>query len=274
MTTDKTLSPIISIITVTYNDAKRLEKTIKSISKQSYKNIEYIIIDGGSSDGTLAIIQQYEKSITKWISEKDEGIYDAMNKGIQLAQGNWINFMNAGDIFHNLNVLSNIFATTHYDTATKIIYGNHVADYQNGYKRVVKVSPQPKLLNGMPFCHQSTFVRLQPAQKILFDTNYQLAADYQFILQIFKKGSQFKYIPFPISIIETVGIAEKNILTTLKEQQKIATFFSTTYLQKTTTYLYFSIKLSYAKGIKWVKNNTSVRLIQKLTKLKYQLIGH
>jgi glycosyltransferase involved in cell wall biosynthesis len=101
--------PQVSIITVTYNAEKYLEQTIKSIMEQDYPNIEYIIIDGASTDGTIDIIKKYEKYITRWISESDNGIYDAMNKGIKLTTGNWINFMNAGDGFSSENILSSIF---------------------------------------------------------------------------------------------------------------------------------------------------------------------
>lgn len=91
--------PLISIITVVYNGEKYLEETIQSVINQTYDNVEYIIIDGGSTDGTLDIIKKYKNQIDYWVSEKDSGIYDAMNKGIQSALGKWINFMNAGDKF-------------------------------------------------------------------------------------------------------------------------------------------------------------------------------
>ena len=93
----------VTVVTVTYNAQDYLEKTIQSIISQSYSDIEYIIIDGGSTDGTLDIIKKYEKNITYWVSESDNGIYDAMNKGIKKASGEWINFMNAGDGFVDTN---------------------------------------------------------------------------------------------------------------------------------------------------------------------------
>ncbi len=100
--------PLVSIITVVYNAEEYLEETIQSVIGQTFKNIEYIIIDGGSTDGTFDIIKKYEHAIDYYISEKDEGIYDAMNKGIEAANGEWINFMNGGDTFHNSNVLQSL----------------------------------------------------------------------------------------------------------------------------------------------------------------------
>lgn len=106
--------PKITIVTVTFNAIGCLEKTINSIIEQNYSNLEYIIIDGGSIDGTIDIIHKYETKISCWISEPDHGIYDAMNKGIHLASGEWINFMNAGDQFASSDILYKIFNNKKY----------------------------------------------------------------------------------------------------------------------------------------------------------------
>ncbi|MBA3025313.1 MAG: glycosyltransferase [Sulfurimonas sp.] len=120
--------PLISIVTVVYNGEEYLEATIQSIINQSYKNIEYIIIDGGSTDGTLDIIKKYEDKIKYWVSEKDRGIYDAMNKGVLVATGEWINFMNAGDIFYNENVLNEVFPEEKILKDFDLIYSNTLLD--------------------------------------------------------------------------------------------------------------------------------------------------
>lgn len=102
-------SPKISVITICYNAVDVIEGTILSVINQTYKNIEYIVVDGGSTDGTIDIIKRYESRIDKWISEPDKGIYDAMNKGIRIATGEWLNFMNAGDVFTRNDLLSDVF---------------------------------------------------------------------------------------------------------------------------------------------------------------------
>ena len=109
--------PLISIITITYNEEKYLEKTIQSVINQNYKNFEYIVIDGNSTDNTVNIIKKYKNNIDCYINEKDSGIYDAMNKGINKANGRWINFMNGGDTFANNSVLKNLNIVNYLDVA-------------------------------------------------------------------------------------------------------------------------------------------------------------
>ena len=117
--------PLISVITAVFNDKEHLEQTIKSVITQTYDNVEYIIIDGGSADGTLDIIRKYEHLIDYWISEPDEGIYDAMNKGIDLAAGEWINFMNAGDEFVDKNVIQDNLLLLN-SNGTEFIYSDTI----------------------------------------------------------------------------------------------------------------------------------------------------
>lgn len=113
---------LVSVITVAYNEETTIEKTILSVVTQNYSPIEYIIIDGGSTDGTVDIIRKYESHITYWISEKDEGIYDAMNKGLKYASGEWSIFMNSGDWFYDETVIEKVFSDK-YSSAVGVIYG-------------------------------------------------------------------------------------------------------------------------------------------------------
>lgn len=124
--------PSLSVITVVFNNVNMIEVTIQSVISQTYSNIEYIIIDGGSTDGTLDIIKKYQDKVDLWISEPDNGIYDAMNKGIGLSSGEWLNFMNSGDVFSSEQVVNNIFQNQ-IDSHVSFIYSD--AYFQNILKK-------------------------------------------------------------------------------------------------------------------------------------------
>lgn len=179
--------PKISVLTVVFNSKNELEKTIKSIIDQNYPKLEYIIIDGGSTDSTLAIIKKYESRITTWVSEKDHGIYDAMNKGINLATGDWINFMNAGDTFHTNHVINDIFGNN--SDHSDIIYGNTLLK-GNNHNVISYAKSINSLKFGMAFCHQSVFVASDILKKIKFDLRYKLASDYDLFLKL---SSMYEY---------------------------------------------------------------------------------
>lgn len=171
---------LITIITVVFNDVKNIESTILSIINQTYANIEYIIIDGGSTDGTVNIIKKYSNKISYWISESDKGIYDAMNKGIEKANGEWVNFMNSGDRFTSNNVIEKIFNNS-IDKNIQVIYGS-VLLKENGTQILRKPTSLNNITKHIPFCHQSSFTRLK---KFYFDTNYKIAADYKMFYDIY-----------------------------------------------------------------------------------------
>jgi len=165
-------NPKISIITVVYNGEQFLEETILSVLNQSYENIEYIIIDGGSSDGTLNIIKKYEDKIDYWVSEPDKGIYDAMNKGIDIATGEWVNFMNAGDKI--------LFLDSRDFFTKKSTYTNYFYDYEKfGVFR--KPLSKTYLTRNTP-CHQSIIYKR--SELIKYDINIPIIADYNQMLEI------------------------------------------------------------------------------------------
>lgn len=198
--------PIISIITVSYNAAPYIEKTIQSVINQTYSNIEYIIIDGGSKDGTIDIIKKYSNQITYWVSEPDKGIYDAMNKGIKMATGLYINFMNAGDYFYTNTVIEEIAKINSYND---IIFGDSIIE-KNGMLQISKADPfynYPKLRHKMGFTHQSVFVKTELAKQNPFDYKYKLAADYNMIITLYRKGCKFFYINLPISYYDLNGVS-------------------------------------------------------------------
>ena len=118
----------VSIVTVVFNGVSIIEDTIKSVINQTYDNLEYIIIDGGSTDGTIDIIKKYEDKISLWISEPDKGIYDAMNKSLDRLCGLWVNFMNAGDYFYSENAIQEIFGQNNDYSSYAVVYGDRISD--------------------------------------------------------------------------------------------------------------------------------------------------
>lgn len=217
-----------SIITIVYNDIAHIRATMNSVINQNYKNIEYILIDGGSSDGTreeihnyidscaiitqeyigechlyLEAIHKYYPTLTfKFLSEKDNGIYDAMNKGIILATKEWVNFMNCGDRFYSLYVLGEIVRRNLEEYS--VVYGDtEIVDKTCSY--ILHSSHSFK--NRMPFCHQSSFVRTSLLSMFLFDTSYKICADNDFFLKLHKLHHKFKKLSFPISSYSLEGIS-------------------------------------------------------------------
>ncbi len=183
--------PKVTIVTVTYNAKRYLEQTILSVIGQTYPNIEYIIIDGDSSDGTIDIIKKYEKYITHWISEPDSGIYDAMNKGIDIATGEWINFMNAGDSFVDNDILFKMI--DYLDNQTDIIVGGiNVVDACNKILQSQQFEGVDNILKYNPCYHQAAFVRSDLMKLKKFDMQYKILSDYNFMLESYLEGRRFK----------------------------------------------------------------------------------
>jgi len=176
--------PLITVITVVLNGEKTLEETIKSVISQTYPNVEYIIIDGGSTDGTLDIIKKYEDYIDYWVSEPDKGIYDAMNKGIVISFGEWLNMLNSGDLYYNSIVIENIY-TKEIDTDVYGIAGSWVCDYEGN---IFLYLPNPyKMLEkpGWHINHQAFFYR-KITHKILglYSIDYELTSDHEYFFRL------------------------------------------------------------------------------------------
>lgn len=212
-------SPKVTVVTVTYNAQEYLEQTIKSVIEQDYPNIEYIIIDGASRDGTIDIIKKYEQHIAYWISEPDKGIYDAMNKSIDTATGEWINFMNAGDSFYNYNVLSKIFNVL--DENIEIIYGDTQFIYPNEADKefILKAQPLINALKVTPSGHQSFFLKTSLMKKYKFDTFLELGSDRNLMIKLSKGKYNYKILPFIVSkyLQNDEGACRKNRIKTYIE---------------------------------------------------------
>ncbi len=180
--------PLVTVVTVVYNDAEGLRKTIESVIGQTYDNIEYIVIDGGSTDSTLMVIGEYEDKIDYWQSEPDRGIYDAMNKGVELAAGEWLNFMNARDAFYEQDTVEKVFRTAPRDA--DFIFG-HTYFLGGDFNGVVKVWDFDILWKTMVFTHQSLFTRRTLLKIHPFDTRFKICADYNIIFSAYMDGRKF-----------------------------------------------------------------------------------
>ncbi|EDM37182.1 putative glycosyltransferase [Pedobacter sp. BAL39] len=208
--------PIISVVTVVYNGSGIIEDTIKSVLNQTYERIEYIIIDGNSNDGTIDIIKKFDSSIQTIVSEPDKGIFDAMNKGLSKATGEWIIFMNAGDMFFNDQIVSEIFDRP-LGQDVELIYGNvSLFDEDDVYEVSIKTNRIKINLNAL--CHQSVFIRrrLHPN----FDLSYKLSADHNLIYDFVKRG-KCKYVDLVVSRILMGGVSS-DLPATRREKFRIS----------------------------------------------------
>lgn len=201
------MSEKVTIVTVTRNDAGNLRETIDSVVSQAYKNREYIVIDGGSTDGTRELLTKYDSVIDDWVSEPDEGIFHAMNKGAQRATGEWIIFLNSGDLFFNDHVLEDIFSET-IPANIDAIYGNTVYSYgEKGYKEFRKAGDLRHFWKGMMTSHQSFFLRKKIMERRQFDLQYKVAADFYYLYALYMNQGLFLHIPVYISLVDTTGVS-------------------------------------------------------------------
>ena len=207
----------ISIITVVYNSEDLIEDTILSVLNQKYSNLEYIVVDGASTDKTVEIISKYLDRIDVFISEPDLGIYNAMNKALSYVTGEWVNFMNAGDLFYNFETINTIFGQGQVtNSGVSIIYGNHVLMYKDA--EVLRIPRSLNLLwTGMTIQHQSIFVNSKVCETEKFNENYRFAADFDLFYKCYKKNLKINKANLAISKVTPGGFSESNSVKTYLE---------------------------------------------------------
>lgn len=198
----QTKLPLVSVITVSYSAKATIESTILSVINQTYPYIEYIIIDGGSTDGTVDIIKKYAHKISYWVSEPDKGIYDAMNKGMKIAKGDWVIFIGSDDVFYNDDVILKV--ASRMISSDRIYYGNVILKTsQRLYPFRIKSKYQLCLTN---FCHQAIFYPRVVYKYRFYDTDYKLWADYVYNLNLYSiDSSKFEYLNIIVSIFNNQG---------------------------------------------------------------------
>jgi glycosyltransferase involved in cell wall biosynthesis len=187
--------PLITIITAVFNGVGNIEETILSVINQTYNNLEHIIIDGGSTDGTVDIIKKYTKQIKYWVSELDEGIYDAYNKAIMVSSGEFVNFMDSGDIFYEDDVIEKIFLKTLSECKdADVIHGDSTIESLDGkISKIHNYRPLEELSRYMTVGMTSAFFRRSLLKKYKFNSNYQISGDYDFIVSCYLNGHRFYY---------------------------------------------------------------------------------
>ncbi len=202
----------LSIITINYNNVDGLEKTIQSVVSQTFGNFEYIVIDGDSNDGSKNIIQKYADKITYWVSEKDSGIYNAQNKGIKQAKGEYCLFLNSGDTLYENDIINKVFSS---DYSQDILYGELIFEFGNENFQIKKLPDKLSIyyLFHDNIWHPASFIKRELFNRIgLYNEKYQIASDYDFFFNaiIINKASTV-YIPFPIAFYDTSGISSNSL---------------------------------------------------------------
>ena len=197
-------NPLITVVTVCYNSASMIEKTLKSVIEQSFPNKQYVVIDGASIDGTQKIVERFSESIDHFVSESDSGIYHAMNKAVYVSKGEWIIFMNAGDVFVDKDVLTKV--SQELSKGTDVVYGDIITSSNNELH--LKEAPEEiTRIHRMPFCHQAVFTRTSLLRKFPFDEKYKLSADFKLYKQLSLEETVFRRLPIPITIYDRTGLS-------------------------------------------------------------------
>lgn len=221
----------ISIVTITYNAAEVLQRTLDSISSQSYRDIEHLIIDGASKDDTLRMVEVYRQQISYTViiqSEPDKGIYDAMNKGLRLATGDYIVFMNAGDTFHDERTLERVLGEGMREEEPAVLYGDtDIVDSEGRFLRKRHLSVPDHLTwrsfrQGMLVCHQAFYAKLEIARDIPYDLRYRHSADVDWCIRVMKEAERrhlpLRRVPGVVADFMDGGNTTQNHRASLKER--------------------------------------------------------
>ena len=213
--------PLVSVITIVYNDVKNIEKTIFSVLNQTYKNIQYIIIDGGSSDGTIDVLNKFNYRISYILSEKDEGISDAFNKGILIAKGEIIGMINSGDSYENnaVELIVNYFNLL--NRKSSLVFHGNIRMFGKGFDKIYKPKQIDSFYRQMPIWHPTTFVTKDIYLKYKYNLSFKIAMDYELFVRLYKNTNiHFIYIPYLISNMSIEGVSNKSAVQGFEEVMK------------------------------------------------------
>ena len=216
--------PELSIITVCYNAEASIRKTLQSVLEQTYANFEYIIKDGGSTDGTCHLVEEYiplfsKRGITcKLVCCEDEGIYDAMNQALEYTAGNWVNFLNADDCYYDSETLQAFFCSLAVSPGD-VLCGDAVEE-EYGRRFLFAAAPE-EIEQHHAFCHQAAFIRMDWMKRYGYDTSFRIAGDYDFFLHAYHDGARFERLDRKIVIFGKEGVSTNHVLWIKEETLRV-----------------------------------------------------
>lgn len=243
----------LSIITINLNNKVGLKRTIDSVLSQTYSNYEWIVVDGGSTDGSKELIEQYSEHFSWWVSETDTGIYNAMNKGIAHAHGEWLQFLNSGDWYYEKNTLEKVFSKKY---ANDILFGDMILTDTKEYKQI----KYPNTLTLSYFldhtiCHQATFYKKNIFIDNKYDESFKIVSDWAFQISLLLQGKTFEHINQYIVFFDKNGIGSQS---SSKVFQERALMFEK-YIPK-----HLKNDLTIVKEWQFVENRKSFRFLKKI----------
>lgn len=244
----------LSIITINYNNCVGLQKTIDSVIAQTWRDFEWIVIDGGSTDGSKELIEKYKEHFAYWCSEPDKGVYNAMNKGIAKAKGEYLNFMNSGDCFHDAFVLSNVFKE---DIVADILIGQVVTVGENEIINQQVNLDLWRVLAG--FCHQGTFVKLKYLKMYPFDESLKIVSDWKLWIQtIVFYNCKVQWLNFIVADYDLTGISSKEKkIDNMEREQVLNQLFPPLILNELNNYQSLRYE-PFVRKIKYMKENSTI----------------
>ena len=248
---------MVTVITVVYNSAAELARTVESVLAQNCACLEYVVVDGGSTDGSVDVLRHHERQLAFWISEPDQGIFDAMNKGITLAHGEWIIFMNAGDRFCDDSVVSSIMPFLRESIPT-VLYSDTLVDYRSYTVNRRAGSPE-KLWKGSQFCHQSAFIRRAYHSAHPYNAANRLCADFEFFHAAWHAGRQFLKIDGPIAVITPDGVSDRHQFEVLTAWRRIVVGTRTSLRVRA----YYAFRISMTRIALHVRQRLPRKLLQR-----------
>ena len=238
---------------------------MESVLSQTYANLEYIIIDGASTDGTVDMIRMNEHRLAHWVSEPDSGIYDAMNKGVRYAKGEWINFMNAGDTFYSPDSIERMFKRDVHDA--DLLYGDCVLEFENGFSIVLRARKVDAVWKGMIFHHQTLFTRTDVCRDHPFDTSYKVGADFAFIYDCYRRGCRFRNTHDIVASALLGGMSDVNIVTGIRENMRAVFNHDRSLIVR--LYYYWTIMLLHVKIV--IKRAVPAWMTNAVRSVKYRM---